>query len=186
MPVPMSSAALWLARWGALVVFGAGLAGCSGTAHRVASAVTPYRIDVVQGNFISSEQVAALRPGMGRQQVREILGTPLMTSVFHADRWEYVFTLKRPGLEVQSRRLTVFFKDGVLERTEGDEMPSEAEFVASLSSKVTKPKVPQLEATEAQLERFPAKPATAPALDAQPPEPAAPAAHYPPLESPRR
>jgi len=166
-------------------LFGAGLAGCADTAHRVADVVTPYKIEVVQGNFISSEQVAALQPGMGRQQVREILGTPLMTSVFHADRWEYVFTLKRPGVEVQSRRLTVFFKDNVLERVEGDEMPSEAEFVASLATKVAKPKVPQLEATEAQLARFPAAPQPAPPLDAQPPEPAA-AVQYPPLESPRR
>ncbi|GAB2740509.1 hypothetical protein GCM10027019_20280 [Melaminivora jejuensis] len=149
------------------------------------SAVTPYKVEVVQGNFISREQVAALQPGMGRQQVRDILGTPLMASVFHADRWEYVFSLKRPGLEAQSRRLTVFFKDNVLERTEGDEMPSEAEFVASLSSKVGQPKVPQLEATEAQLARFPARPAPAAPLDAQPPA-AAPATHYPPLETPRR
>ncbi len=180
----MSSAAHWTARCAALALLGAALAGCAGPTHRLANAVTPYRIDVVQGNFISSEQVAALKPGMGRQQVREILGTPLMASVFHTDRWEYVFTLKRPGQDVQSRRLTVFFKDNVLDHTEGDEMPTEAEFVASLASKVSRPKVPQLEATEAQLARFPAKPDTAPPLDAQPPA-APPATHYPPLESTR-
>ncbi len=178
----MPLAAHWPARWGVLVVLGAALAGCAGSADRVMSAVTPYKVEVVQGNFISSEQVAALQPGMGRQQVREILGTPLMASVFHADRWEYVFTLKRPGVDVQSRRLTVFFKDNVLERVEGDEMPTEAEFVASLASKVKQPKVPQLEATEAQLERaVPSRPATAPPLDAQPPA-SPPATQYPPLE----
>ena len=84
---------------------------------------------------------------------------------------------------MQTRKLTVFFKDNVMERVEGDEMPTEAEFVASLSTKVSKPKVPQLEATEAQLARFPkaepaAEPAAAPALP--------PATSYPPLESPRR
>ncbi|AVO51070.1 outer membrane protein assembly factor BamE [Melaminivora suipulveris] len=181
----MPLAAHWLARCGAALLLAAGVAGCAGTANRMVSAITPYKVEVVQGNFISSEQVAALKPGMGRQQVREILGTPLMTSVFHSDRWEYVFTLKRPGVEVQSRRLTVFFKDNVLERTEGDEMPSEAEFVASLSSKVANPKVPQLEATEAQLDRIPARPAPAAPLDAQPPA-QPPAMHYPPLEAPRR
>ncbi len=182
----MSLAVHWLARCGALALLGAGLAGCADPAHRVANALTPYRIDVVQGNFISSEQVAALQPGMGRQQVRDILGTPLMASVFHADRWEYVFTLQRPGLPVQSRRLTVFFKNNVLERTEGDEMPSEADFVASLASKVSKPQVPQLEATEAQLERVQTRPGPAAPLDAQPPAPPPPATHYPPLEAPRR
>ena len=187
MPKSMLSHACCGARRGAVVLLAlglaAGLAGCAGTGERLASMVTPYKVDVVQGNFISREQVQMLQPGMGRQQVREILGTPLMVSVFHSDRWEYVFTLKRPDVEVQTRKLTVFFKDNVMERVEGDEMPTEAEFVASLSTKVSKPKVPQLEATEAQLARFPkaepaAEPAAAPALP--------PATSYPPLESPRR
>ena len=59
--------------------------------------VTPYRIEVVQGNFVSKEQVQALRPGMTRNQVKEILGTPLIASVFHADRWDYAFTIRRKG-----------------------------------------------------------------------------------------
>ncbi|WP_313070545.1 outer membrane protein assembly factor BamE [Melaminivora sp.] len=180
----MPVSAHWPVRFGALVLLGAALSGCADTAHRVVGAVTPYKIDVVQGNFISSEQVAALKPGMGRQQVREILGTPLMASVFHADRWEYVFTLKRPGVEVQSRRLTVFFKDDVLDRVEGDEMPSEADFVASLASKASRRPVPVLEASEEQLARHPVKPDTAPPLDAQPPAP--PPLSYPPLESSAR
>ena len=94
-------------------VSAAALVGCSslnGASTRIASLVNPYRVDVVQGNFVSREQVEALQPGMSRQQVREILGTPLVTSLFHADRWEYVFTFKRPGEEPQTRKLTVFFK----------------------------------------------------------------------------
>ena len=102
---------------------------------RVAGLVTPYKVDVVQGNFVSKEQVEALKPGMSRQQVRDILGTPLLTSVFHADRWDYVFTLKRQGVTAQARKLTVFFKGDVLERFEGDAMPTEAEFVATLDNK---------------------------------------------------
>lgn len=172
------------ALWGAVVLIGVGLAGCADTGRRLSSVVTPYRTDVVQGNFISSEQVRALQPGMGRLQVREILGTPLMVSVFHSDRWEYVFTLQRPGVEAQTRKLTVFFKDNVMDRVEGDEMPSEAEFVASLTTKVAKPKVPQLEATEAQLARFSkTEPAAAPSATLPP---LRPATSYPPLESTSR
>ena len=89
----------------------------------------------MQGNFVSKEQVEALKPGMSRQQVRDILGTPLLTSIFHADRWDYVFTLKRQGVPPQERKLAVFFKGNVLDRFEGDEMPSEAEFVATLDNK---------------------------------------------------
>lgn len=178
------------ARLGLVLLIGAGvaaLAGCSsfnGASTRIANIVTPYKIDVVQGNFVSREQVEALQPGMSRQQVREILGTPLLTSLFHADRWEYVFTLKRPGEEAQTRKLTVFFKGDALERSEGDTMPTETEFVASLGSKGSKGKVPVLEATPEQLARFPAsaRPATPPT--AAPLEPAS--ISYPPLEAPAR
>ena len=180
--------ARYSARLGLVVLIGASMAaltGCGsldGASSRIANIVKPYRVDVVQGNFISREQVQALQPGMGRQQVREILGTPLMVSLFHGDRWEYVFTLKRPDVPAQTRKLTVFFKDNMLDRVEGDEMPSEAEFVASLSSRRAQAKVPPLEATEAQLERFPkAKPASAAPAAPTP----APAASYPPLESRR-
>ena len=165
----------------------AALAGCTsidGAAHRVANVITPYKIDVVHGNFVSKEQVQALQPGMSRQQVRDILGTPLLTSVFHADRWEYVFTLKRPGEDVQTRKLTVFFQGDVLERYEGDPMPTETEFVATLGSGAKKGKVPVLEATPEQLARYPAsaRPTTPPT--AAPLEPAS--ISYPPLEAPAR
>ncbi|WP_313303261.1 outer membrane protein assembly factor BamE [Diaphorobacter sp.] len=184
----MFAPARYCARWGAIVLLSAGLAACGSfdsASHRLASAITPYKIDIVQGNFVSKEQVEALKPGMGRQQVKEILGTPLVTPLFHNDRWEYVFTLKRPGMDQQTRKLTVFFKDDVLDRFEGDEMPSEAEFVASLGSKITKKKVPELEATEEQLKRFPAKP-DAPERDPGNEPPSAPMpASYPPLESQR-
>ncbi len=167
----------------------AALAGCGsldGASRRVANAITPYKIDIVQGNFVSREQVQALQPGMSRQQVRETLGTPLMTSVFHADRWEYVFTIKRPSAEMESRKLTVFFHGDTLARYEGDEMPSETEFVATLGSHKGKPKVPSLEATEAQLARYPARKAEAPAPAATP-VPSEPApSRYPPLESSSR
>ena len=171
----------------------AALAACGsldGASRRVASVVTPYKIDIVQGNFVSREQVQALQPGMSRQQVRELLGTPLMTSLFPADRWEYVFTIKRPSAEMESRKLTVFFQGDALARHEGDEMPSETEFVATLGSHKGKPKVPTLEATEAQLARYPARKA-----EAAPAAPQAAAAatssdplptRYPPLESSAR
>ena len=155
----------------------------------VASAITPYKVDVVQGNFVSKEQVNALQPGMSRQQVRDILGTPLVTSVFHADRWEYVFTLKRAGVENQTRKMTVFFDGDAFARVEGDEMPSETEFVASLGKKLDKVKVPQLEATDQQLERFAEKNKRKnakqdEAVQQTPALPAGNAGNYPPLDAP--
>jgi outer membrane protein assembly factor BamE len=148
--------------------------------------LTPYRIDVIQGNFISKEQVELLRAGMIREQVKATLGTPLITSLFHADRWDYVFTLQRKGVPAQSYRYTVFFKGDVLDRFEGDAMPSENEFIAQLDSKRKLGKVPVLEATEEQLnkaaerrtQRGDAVPSPLPA----PPAGSAPTT-YPPLES---
>jgi outer membrane protein assembly factor BamE len=153
--------------------------------NRLAGSITPYKVEVVQGNFVSKEQVEALKPGMTRQQVRDILGTPLVTSVFHADRWDYVFTLKRQGTQAQERKLAVFFKDNLLERFEGDTMPSEAEFVASLDNKRKSAKVPQLEASEETLKQFSAARPQAPAPAAAAPVEPLPAS-YPPLEAPAR
>lgn len=179
-------------RWISILAVGlATLSGCSSVqqkTHQWMGAVTPYRIDVVQGNFVSREQVQALQPGMVREQVRDVLGTPLMTSVFHADRWEYVFVFRSPGKDAISRRLTVFFKDDVLLRFEGDEMPTEAEFVASLgTSRSHRNKMPTLEATPEQLARYadvsqssPAtEPAAAPSTNSYPPLEAQPSASQP-------
>lgn len=149
--------------------------------------ITPYRIEVVQGNFVSKEQVELLKPGMPRVQVREVLGTPLLASVFHADRWDYVFTLKRQNAEPQALKLTVFFKNDVLERFEGDAMPSETEFVSKLDSRRKLGKVPVLELTDEQLKAAEKKPAPAAVAPAAPPVATAPStASYPPLESPTR
>ena len=147
----------------------------------VAGLVTPYKVDVLQGNVVTREQVQALQPGLARDQVRGVLGSPLLTSVFHADRWDYVFTLKRQGQPPQQRRVTVFFKGDVMDRVESDELPSETEFVSSLDARRKTAKVPPLEATEEQLKAFQARNAGA----APAPAPVAPATEttaYPPLE----
>lgn len=82
--------------------------------------LAPYRIDIQQGNFVSQEMVAQLKRGMTRDQVRFVLGTPLVTDVFHANRWDYVYLLDRPGQPRVQRRLAVFFEDDKLARVEGD------------------------------------------------------------------
>ena len=163
------------------------LAGCSGFGGSAANPVnwiTPYKVDVIQGNFISKEQVEALRVGMIRDQVKATLGTPLLSSLFHADRWDYVFTLKRQGVESQSYKYTVFFKGDALERFEGDAMPSEAEFISKLANRRKLGKVPLLEATEEQLKAA-ERPSKSTGNTAATMTPAGdPGKTYPPLESP--
>lgn len=148
--------------------------------------ITPFRVDVIQGNFVSKEQVAALKAGMTRAQVKDVLGTPLLSSLFHQDRWDYVFTLKRQGVEPQAFKYAVFFKGDQLERFDGDAMPSEAEFIATLASARKFGKPPVLEATDAQLksaEKAPsAKAGTAESVKT-PTDAPAQTPVYPPLES---
>lgn len=163
------------------LVICAGLTACGsfdGASNRLARVVTPYQIDIVQGNFVSSEQVALLRTGMGRQAVRDLLGTPLLQSVFHADRWDYVFTFKRRGEEPQLRKVTVYFKDDGLDHFDADAVPTEADFVASLDSGRKAVKVPLLDASEESLKRFPAVDKTPEPTKVLPALPAS----YPPLE----
>lgn len=113
----------------------AALAGCSSLqpqTDRLLGVITPYRIDIMQGNVVTKEQAEMVKPGMSREQVRDLLGSPLLTSPFHADRWDYVFTLRRQGVEPQRRSVVAIFKDGKLERLEAPDLPSEREFVGSV------------------------------------------------------
>ena len=85
----------------------------------------PYRIEIQQGNFLSQEMVSRLKPGMSKDQVRFVLGTPLITDSFHADRWDYVFRRQRANSsELEQRRIAVFFEDGKLKRVAGDVTPA--------------------------------------------------------------
>ncbi len=127
---------------------------------RVAGLVSPYKVEVVQGNFVSKEQKDALQIGMPRAQVRDILGSPLVTSVFHADRWDYVFTIRRQGAQPQQRKLVVFFKGDELAKVDSDELISEEEFVTSLSANRKFGKVPLLEVPPEVLREFGIKSST--------------------------
>ena len=183
----MHATARCSARVALIVSIGAAMSACGSvdlSGRAMVETLKPYRATVVQGNFVSREQVEALQPGMSRQQVRDILGTPLVTSLFHADRWEYVFTIQRPGQEIETRKLTVFFQGDQLQRFDGDTMPSETEFVASLGSRSTHGKVPVLEASDAQLARFPVPERAAKAPAVTPIQPVS--TSYPPLEAPVR
>lgn len=101
------------------------LAACSG-APAITSVLTPYRIDVRQGNYVTQEMVAQLKPGLSREQVRFILGSPLVADMFHVDRWDYVYRFQSGHGEAQQRGMTVFFQDNKLTRVAGDVVAEDA------------------------------------------------------------
>lgn len=181
-PVPTMTAFLILRAMPmalAAVTVALALSGCGAFQGVHADTFKPYVPEVVQGNVVSREQRGYLRQGLTRAQVRDVLGTPLVTSLFHADRWDYAFTIRRQGVPPQQFHLSVFFQGDVLSRVEGDELPSEVEFVQRLSRPGKPAQPPVLQATEAQLSQYPATP-KAPAAAA--PSVSLPIS-YPPLES---
>lgn len=83
--------------------------------------LSPHRIEIQQGNYVTQEMVSQLKPGMTRDQVRYVLGTPLVADIFHGDRWEYIFRRQRAdSREVEHRRISVFFSDNKLQRVDTD------------------------------------------------------------------
>jgi outer membrane protein assembly factor BamE len=127
--------------------------------------LSPYRPDIQQGNFVSREMVAQLKPDMTADQVRFVLGTPLLTDIFHATRWDYVFRMKKGNGEVTTSRLAVFFKEGRLARVEGGDLPTEEDYLARLAGNAPPPKA--------------AATGTAPAVSAEAAKAAAPSAAAP-------
>ena len=93
----------------------------------------PYRPDIQQGNFISREMVAQLKEGMTQEQVRFVLGTPLLTDVFHNNRWDYPFRMAKGNGEMTTSRVTLTFADKKLTRIEGGDLPSEADYLSRIS-----------------------------------------------------
>jgi outer membrane protein assembly factor BamE len=158
------------------------LAGCESlqSSDSFLGFITPYRVEVVQGNVLTKEQVAAVKPGMTRAQVRDLLGSPLLTDTFHADRWDYIFTIRRQGAEPQRRSVVARFKGDLLERIDAPDLPTEREFVESISTgkPPSTPRVLALTEEQRKALPVPARPEPAPSDAA----PVGAVRTYPPLE----
>jgi outer membrane protein assembly factor BamE len=85
-----------------------------------------YQMTVQQGNIVTDEMVDRLEPGMTKSQVRFLLGTPMLTDLFHTDRWDYTYTIRRGHDPMKVTRLTLFFKDDSLVEVRGDLRPDPA------------------------------------------------------------
>jgi len=144
--------------------------------------VAPYKPDVIQGNVVTTEQISQVKEGMSRVQVKEVLGSPLITDPFHADRWDYVFTLKRQGFDDQQRSFVVLFDKDKVQKIDAPVLPSENEFVAQISRKKLPTNTPKLELSDAEKAALPA-PVVAAAPAASAVEVTGVSRSYPPLET---
>lgn len=122
-----------LARPLLLAVLGAAVLGMSGCGR-----LRPYVLDVRQGNYVTQEMAAQLSPGMTEEQVRFIMGTPLLIDPFHANRWDYVYRNSIQGKVGETRRITLMFKDSKLSSVEGD-------VIASMPAAAVSPSAPSVQ-----------------------------------------
>ena len=103
------------------------LAGCASSGFTLPKipGIEAHRMEIQQGNYVTQEMIAKLQPGMTRDQVRFVLGTPLVADAFHADRWDYMFRRQRANSkQIEQRRIVIFFDDGRLSRIQGDVTPA--------------------------------------------------------------
>ena len=95
--------------------------------------INEYKIDVQQGNVLTQEMVAQLKPGQTKDQVRFILGSPVLTDMFHANRWDYVYRMQKGNGEVEMRKFSTFFDgNGRLARVSGDVLAAQAADAAAV------------------------------------------------------
>jgi len=78
-----------------------------------------HKIDIQQGNVVVADQLARVKVGMSRPEVRQILGTPLLADAFHANRWDYFFYNEKRGTEIERNKFTVHFENDKVTRVDG-------------------------------------------------------------------
>lgn len=116
--IKLHTFALHLRTGVALALLVVAAAGCSSNRWGF-----PYKVSVQQGNWITKDQVSLLRPGMTREQVRFALGTPMLTSALHSNRWDYPYFYRAGTGKIEERTLTILFNGAQLESWRGDEQP---------------------------------------------------------------
>lgn len=166
-----------------------GLSGCASHPEPLAvrtpgmiERLTPYKVEIQQGNVVTREQVGLIKPGMSREQVRDLLGSPMLTDVFHAQRWDFLYAVGRgSGSPEQRFSVAVFFDGDKVQRVAAPELPTENEFVARMAASRGKPgPVPVLALTPEQRAKLPT-PVRSESGEVPPPQGAQRA--YPPLET---
>ena len=109
------------------------------------SNLKPFKLEIQQGNVVTSKMLLQLRPGMTKSQVRYIMGTPLIVDSFHTNRWDYIFQLRQSGKITEQKRVVLEFENELLKIVRGDVMPAGADAGAGVvkltpAAEVTAPK----------------------------------------------
>lgn len=98
-----------------LVLLSVALASCSDLSVPL---ITPYKMDIRQGNYVTPETREKLKIGMTKAQVRYVLGSPTINDAFHGNRWDYLYLLERGGKVIEKQNMTLYFEGDNLARIE--------------------------------------------------------------------
>ncbi len=115
-----------------LIFLFAFLAGCGSSIPTV----KPFKMDIQQGNVVTSKMLLQLRPGMTKSQVKFIMGSPLIVDSFHKDRWDYFYQMRRAGKIVEQRRVILDFDKELLTKVRGDVVPEGSASAATGSAAI--------------------------------------------------
>ena len=110
-----------------LIILFALLTACGSTIPTI----KPFKMDIQQGNVVTSKMLLQLRPGMTKSQVKFIMGSPLIIDSFHKDRWDYFYQLRQAGKIVEQRRVILDFDKELLTKVRGDVVPEGSPSAAS-------------------------------------------------------
>lgn len=129
-----------------LLASSAFLTGCGSTVP----VVKPFKMDIQQGNVVTSKMLLQLKPGMTKSQVKFIMGTPLIVDSFHSNRWDYFYQMRQAGKIKEQRRVILDFESELLARVRGDVVPEGTAGAASSTEAgaVTLPKSVEPKAKE--------------------------------------
>ncbi len=100
------------------------IGACTSSDPNRSGLLQPYRTGLPQGNYVTQEQVDAIKVGMSRDQVRFVLGSPLLNSMYRNDRWDYVYRYQHPSGRVDMRRVTVRFDGERVAAVDADALPA--------------------------------------------------------------
>ena len=105
------------------------------------SLIVPHKLEIRQGNLITSEMLAKVKVGMTQLQVKAALGTPLVSDPFHANRWDYVYRFSQEGKLMEEKRLTLYFENDSLKRIDDatpSAVPAKTDNAVPVKNEITK------------------------------------------------
>ena len=107
----------------ALLLVAVTCGGCASGDRARSGFLEPYKFSIPQGNYLNQQMLDQVREGMSREQVRLAIGTPLLTDVFHPNRWDYVFRFQYPNGDAELRKVTIEFSEDRVARVKADTLP---------------------------------------------------------------